>query len=93
MEKFKKLVAMKIETLPSWDDAKCWSQFRLSKPMTQKEYNEYVDMDMSDAADNLRNLCARTTLAWYSDKWLNWFCFWDVSEYEYNIAASNSWED
>ena len=92
MSKFRELINMKLETFPTWEDARIWSNFRLSGgPMNTKDYNEQVRISSQEIADHLLTLTARTTLAWYLDDWYSWLTFWDLKSYGEHVAMSEGY--
>lgn len=78
-----RLIAMKVETLPEFEEAKLWSHFRMSGgPMTASQHARHAELCGLESADHLLTLRARTTLGWYAVSWFKWFRYWDVDLYE-----------
>lgn len=92
MTYLKRLIAMKTETMPSAEDARLWSSFRLGRgPMSIGDYESQARASDVESADRLLTLQARTAVGWFAVSCYRWLTFWDVGQYEADRAASLDW--
>lgn len=78
-----RVIAMKVATLPTCEEARLWSEFRLSRgPMNVEQYARRVELCDRESADSLLTLQARTSIGWYAASWFKWLTGWNVALYE-----------
>lgn len=94
MNFLKRLLAMKVETLPTIKEACLWSSFRLGGgPMNREAYASHAKHCDKEGADRMLVLKARTATGWFAVDCFRWLTFWNLARFEECKAMSDAWAD